>query len=142
MCVTDRHDMTLAVKVALNPKYNQPTNQPTNQPKIYAYNKIFFFECGLSSVLGKNIGRARGSNQQPPVLKFCTPPTELWGRRSTMVLSMIIWLASREKGHWNIFVKFRFRSACAIRAADPKRHFPFCIAFLFKTSPDVTQNLM
>ena len=29
MCVIDRHDMTLAVKVALNPI--QPTNQPTNQ---------------------------------------------------------------------------------------------------------------
>ena len=29
MCVTDRHDMTLAVKVALNPN---TTNQPTNQP--------------------------------------------------------------------------------------------------------------
>ena len=24
MCVTDRHDITLAVKVALNPQYNQP----------------------------------------------------------------------------------------------------------------------
>ena len=30
ICVTDRHDMTLAVKVALNPNTtNQPTNQPT-----------------------------------------------------------------------------------------------------------------
>ena len=27
MCVTDRHDMTLAVKVALNPN---TTNQPSN----------------------------------------------------------------------------------------------------------------
>ena len=24
--------MTLAVKVAVKPQYNQPTNQPTNQP--------------------------------------------------------------------------------------------------------------
>ena len=28
MCVTDRHDMTLAVKVALNPN---TTNQPTSK---------------------------------------------------------------------------------------------------------------
>ena len=26
MCVTDRHDMTLAVKVQFKPQYNQPTN--------------------------------------------------------------------------------------------------------------------
>ena len=25
MCITDRHDMTVAVKVALNHNYNQPT---------------------------------------------------------------------------------------------------------------------
>ena len=29
ICVTDRHDMTLDVKVALN---SNTTNQPTNQP--------------------------------------------------------------------------------------------------------------
>ena len=34
MYVTDRHDMTLAVKVALNPNTtNQLTNQPTH-PKL------------------------------------------------------------------------------------------------------------
>ena len=32
MCVTDRHDMTLAVKVALNPN---TTNQPTNQTNLF-----------------------------------------------------------------------------------------------------------
>ena len=32
ICVTDRHDMTLAVKVALNPN---TTNQPTNQSFLY-----------------------------------------------------------------------------------------------------------
>ena len=32
MCVTDLHDMTLAVKVVLNPN---TTNQPTNQPTMY-----------------------------------------------------------------------------------------------------------
>ena len=36
MCVTDRHDMTLAVKVALNPN---TTNQPTN---LYAAALDFF----------------------------------------------------------------------------------------------------
>ena len=30
MCVTDRHDMTLAVKVALNPNTTNTTYQPTN----------------------------------------------------------------------------------------------------------------
>ena len=27
MCVTDRHDMTLAVKSGVKPQYNQPTNR-------------------------------------------------------------------------------------------------------------------
>ena len=31
----------------------------------------------ISSILGKDIGRARGSNQRPPVLKSPTLPTEL-----------------------------------------------------------------
>ena len=34
MCVTDRHDMTLAVKVALNPN---TTNQPTNWADVSQY---------------------------------------------------------------------------------------------------------
>ena len=37
MCVTDRHDMTLAVKVALNPN---STNQPTIILKAVAHDKI------------------------------------------------------------------------------------------------------
>ena len=42
MYVTDGHDMTLAVKVALNP--NTTTNQPTNQP-------IYWFMAFLSPEL-------------------------------------------------------------------------------------------
>ena len=33
MCVTDRHDMTLAVKVVLNLQHNQPTNHGCNYGK-------------------------------------------------------------------------------------------------------------
>ena len=40
-CVTDRHDMTLAVKVALNPN---TTNQPT---KFCNYKNIFVFMNGF-----------------------------------------------------------------------------------------------
>ena len=48
MYVTDRQDMTLPVKVALNPQYNQLT-------------------------IRKNIGQAKpGSNQRPLVFKYCT----------------------------------------------------------------------
>ena len=34
---------------------------------------------GLSSILGKNIGQAGGSEQQPPVFKSCTLPAALCG---------------------------------------------------------------
>ena len=46
MCVTDRHDMTLAVKVALKP---DTTNQPTHQPDFLTTLKKMPFE----SIMGK-----------------------------------------------------------------------------------------
>ena len=54
MCLTDRHDMTLAVKVVLNPN---TTNQPTH---LHVQSSIFV----------KNIIRAGGSNKRPPVFNF------------------------------------------------------------------------
>ena len=51
MCVNDRHDMTLAVKVALNPN---TTNQPTNQALglfwgvgVYSKNNIHIVQSDL-----------------------------------------------------------------------------------------------
>ena len=38
MCVTDRHDMTLAVKVALNP--NQPIFANLNKSELYRFQKM------------------------------------------------------------------------------------------------------
>ena len=44
----------------------------------------------LSSFLGKHIGRARGSNQRPPVHKSSTLPTELWDSASTKSEPLLI----------------------------------------------------
>ena len=41
----------------------------------------------LFPILGKNTGQARGWNQQSPVLKSCTLPTELWGSVSALCIN-------------------------------------------------------
>ena len=46
MCVTDRHDMTLVVKVALNPNTtNQPANHRIYKGRFYTYLNEYGWKC-------------------------------------------------------------------------------------------------
>ena len=47
MCVTDRHDMTLAVKVALNPNKNKQTS------KLYRTISALILKAGYETKAGR-----------------------------------------------------------------------------------------
>ena len=81
MCVTDRHDMTLAVKVALNPN-------TTNQPKFYANISQFYF-LRTTAVLAPNMWadenpkvniRSQESNSVPYDCEAHAPPAHDHGQ--------------------------------------------------------------
>ena len=55
MCVTDRHDMTLAVKVVLNPNTTNATNQPisTKLGQNVCHHKISV--CSIMDLTGPEL---------------------------------------------------------------------------------------
>ena len=48
---------------------------------------------------------------------------------SAMCIEESIWLATREKGHWDICVKYRFCQPALSAPADPKQHFTVYVFF-------------
>ena len=51
--------------------------------------------------LGKNTGRARASNQRPPVLKPCTQPAEVWGSGDFWVSDKLLYCVMKPKFSYN-----------------------------------------
>ena len=70
MCVTDHHDMTLAVKVALNPQHNQPRDKILGLTKLKAFAdhkiKIAQMMVSLFDRIGNIVGKALWSTAFSP----------------------------------------------------------------------------
>ena len=55
MCFTNRHDMTLAVKVALNPQYKQPVYLDLEFVSMYVHVSLFPQDCNKKVIILESV---------------------------------------------------------------------------------------